>query len=53
MFINFKDNAVPRYQGFAPFGQVTVGMDVVDKMNAQYRQKAEPIWDPVAKATHT
>ena len=33
VFINFKDNAGPDGQGFAPFGQVITGMDVVDKLH--------------------
>jgi peptidyl-prolyl cis-trans isomerase A (cyclophilin A) len=36
VFINFADNANLDSQGFAPFGQVTSGMDVVDKINAKY-----------------
>lgn len=39
VFINFKDNAGLDGQGFAPFGQVVDGMDVVDKINAQYREQ--------------
>ncbi len=39
VFINFKDNAGLDRQGFAPFGQVVDGMDVVDKINAQYRER--------------
>ena len=30
----------PRRQGFAPFGQVIQGMDVVDKLNAEYGEGA-------------
>ncbi len=39
VFINFKDNAGLDRQGFAPFGEVVEGMDVVDKINAQYREQ--------------
>jgi peptidyl-prolyl cis-trans isomerase A (cyclophilin A) len=34
VFINFKDNAFLDKSGFAPFGQVSKGMDVVDKIYA-------------------
>jgi peptidyl-prolyl cis-trans isomerase A (cyclophilin A) len=39
VFINFQNNAGLDRQGFAPFGEVTTGMDVVDKINAQYREQ--------------
>ena len=41
LFINFKDNAGLDGQGFAPFGQVVSGMDVVDKINAEHRQNPD------------
>jgi peptidyl-prolyl cis-trans isomerase A (cyclophilin A) len=41
VFINFKDNAGLDAQGFAPFGQVVSGMEVVDKINAEYRENPE------------
>lgn len=41
LFINFKDNTFLDNQGFAPFGRVIEGMDVVDKINAEYREQPE------------
>ena len=35
IFINFGDNTFLDGQGFAPFGKVTEGMDVVDKINSE------------------
>jgi peptidyl-prolyl cis-trans isomerase A (cyclophilin A) len=35
-FINFGNNASLDSQDFAPFGKVTDGMDVVDKINGEY-----------------
>ncbi len=36
LFINLKDNAFLDDMGFAPFGQVNKGMDVVDKLTSEY-----------------
>ena len=36
LFVNFGDNASLDKQGFAPFGEVTSGMDVVDKLYNGY-----------------
>lgn len=36
LFINLADNARLDSTGFAPFGKVTDGMDVVDKLNGEY-----------------
>ena len=40
VFINFGDNASLDSQGFSPFGRVVTGMDVVDKLNAEYGEGA-------------
>jgi peptidyl-prolyl cis-trans isomerase A (cyclophilin A) len=41
LFINFGNNAGLDRQGFAPFGTVTDGMDVVDKINAEYGERPQ------------
>lgn len=38
VFINFKDNSFLDSKGFAPFAKVVEGMDVVDAINAEYRE---------------
>ena len=40
VFINFNDNTGLDSQGFSPFGRVVTGMDVVDKLNAEYGEGA-------------
>jgi peptidyl-prolyl cis-trans isomerase A (cyclophilin A) len=40
VFINFRDNSSLDAQGFAPFGQVTTGMDIVDKIYQGYGEGA-------------
>jgi peptidyl-prolyl cis-trans isomerase A (cyclophilin A) len=42
VFINFIDNGFLDQQGFAPFGQVVDGMDVVDKLYAGYGRQNVP-----------
>ena len=41
IFINFGDNVPLDSQGFAPFGQVLEGMDVVDKINSEYQERPD------------
>ncbi|MEZ4226142.1 MAG: peptidylprolyl isomerase [Polyangiaceae bacterium] len=41
VFINFEDNARLDAMGFAPFGKVVEGMDVVKKITAEYGQRAQ------------
>jgi peptidyl-prolyl cis-trans isomerase A (cyclophilin A) len=38
LFINFGNNTFLDGQGFSPFGKVISGMDVMDKINAEYRE---------------
>jgi peptidyl-prolyl cis-trans isomerase A (cyclophilin A) len=40
VFINFADNSGLDRQGFAPFGRVVAGMDVVDALNDEYGEGA-------------
>lgn len=41
MFINFRDNSRLDAMGFAPFGRVIEGMEVVDSINAQYGEQPQ------------
>ena len=41
LFINFTDNSRLNRQGFAPFGKVTMGMEVVDKIYSGYGEKPD------------
>jgi peptidyl-prolyl cis-trans isomerase A (cyclophilin A) len=41
IFINYGDNSRLDADGFAPFGQVVSGMEVVDKINAEHRQEPD------------
>ncbi len=41
LFINYGNNTFLDSQGFAPFGKVISGMDVVQKINSEYREKPE------------
>jgi peptidyl-prolyl cis-trans isomerase A (cyclophilin A) len=38
VFINFKDNTPLDGMGFAPFGEVVSGMEIVDKINPEHRE---------------
>ncbi len=40
LFINYDDNSRLDGSGFSPFGKVTEGMDVVDKINGEYGEGA-------------
>ena len=40
VFINFADNSMLDGKGFAPFGRVVSGMDVVDKLYSEYGEGA-------------
>ena len=39
IFVNYNDNSFLDSQRFAPFGQVTSGMDAVEKINAESGEK--------------
>jgi peptidyl-prolyl cis-trans isomerase A (cyclophilin A) len=41
VFVNLKDNSVLDKDGFAPFGKITQGMDVFEKLYSGYGE-----WDP-------
>ena len=41
VFINFKDNGFLDAQRFAPFGEVTQGMDIAEKITAEYGEKPD------------
>ena len=41
IFVNFKDNSFLDGQGFSPFGRITTGMDVVDKIYSADREKPD------------
>lgn len=49
VFISLKDNAALDHQGFAPFGQVTDGMKVVEMFYDQYGDSAGPDQEQLEK----
>jgi cyclophilin family peptidyl-prolyl cis-trans isomerase len=49
VFINFADNSPLDAQGFAPFGQVVQGMDVVDKLYSGYGRSNVPDQQRITK----
>ena len=51
LFINFADNSRLNRQAFAPFGRVTMGMEVVDKIYNGYGEK--PDQDRIEKEGNT
>jgi peptidyl-prolyl cis-trans isomerase A (cyclophilin A) len=42
VFINYKDNSYLDADGFAPFGQVVTGMEIVDKLYSEYGRTNVP-----------
>ena len=44
VFVNLADNAFLDAHGFAPFGSITAGIEVVEKINSQYgEQPSQPL----------
>lgn len=41
LFINYGDNARLDAMGFSPFGEVTEGMDIVEKIESKYEQRPD------------
>ena len=41
VFINYGDNVNLDGMGFAPFGEVVEGMEIVDAINAEYGQNPD------------
>jgi peptidyl-prolyl cis-trans isomerase A (cyclophilin A) len=41
LFINYRDNGMLDSRGFAPFAVVSSGMEIVDKINPEYREEAD------------
>jgi peptidyl-prolyl cis-trans isomerase A (cyclophilin A) len=41
VFINYKDNGFLDSQRFAPFGEVTTGFNIAEKINAEYGERPD------------
>ena len=51
LFINLRDNGAYDRLGFAPFGEVVSGMDVVDRLYSEYEERPEqPLIDEEGNA---
>jgi cyclophilin family peptidyl-prolyl cis-trans isomerase len=51
LFINLRDNTAYDRLGFAPFGEVVSGMDVVDRLYSEYEERPEqPLIDEEGNA---
>jgi peptidyl-prolyl cis-trans isomerase A (cyclophilin A) len=48
LFINLKDNERLDAMGFSPFGKVTSGMDVVDKLYSEYGERLTQLQGEIA-----
>lgn len=49
LFINLKDNVFLDGMGFSPFGKVTEGMDVLDRLYSGYGDQTTPLQDEISK----
>lgn len=49
VFINLKDNVFLDGMGFAPFGKVVEGMEVLDKLYSGYGDQTTPLQDEIGK----
>ena len=47
VFVNLGDNTFLDAQGFAPFGQVTEGLDVIEKFDSEYKDQPTGAQDQI------